>query len=115
MLKKRYPFNHIFFKSLENFNVERFYYGFVGLASMATVLPYCFVATKTIESMKINSQRVYNCIWYKLLIEEQSEIRFLIQYTQRDREVRGFGLIPLSQHILLSVSSSFIQIFGKEF
>lgn len=52
---------------------------------MATVIPYCYTATYTLQSLEKNAERTYNSLWYKLPAKDQNCVCFLIQYAQRKR------------------------------
>lgn len=100
-----FSFTSIFFyfQSLEALNPMGFYFFINLVTGVSLVLPYCYGATYTLISLERNSKKVYNFLWYKLPPKQQYHVRFLMQFAQREREMRGFGLIPCAISTFLRV------------
>lgn len=79
------------------------YYCLVGILFISSVLPYCYGATHILCILANNSARVYNSAWYKLSVQEQRSVSFLIQYSQQERQIKGFGFVPCSMNAFLRV------------
>lgn len=92
------------FQSLEHFDPMGFYYGALYLMLSSSLLIYCFFATMTTGSIEMNSQRVYESLWYKMPLKNRNDLRFLILFAQKEREVTGFGFIVCSLKTFLGVN-----------
>lgn len=91
-------------QSLQNLNPAIMYYCIVGILFISSVLPYCYGATQILIILSNNSARVYNSSWYRLPVSEQRSVSFLIKYTQKEREIKGFGFVPCSMSAFLKVN-----------
>lgn len=83
--------------------------------SVSTVLPFCYEATNTLTYINFNSEIIYSSKWYKLSAKQQAGIKLLIQYAQRDREIRGYDFLPCAIPTFLKASlisfNSYIEIY----
>lgn len=84
-------------------NPEAIYYLIIYAMVASSVLIYCLFATMTITSIAKNSERVYFSLWYKLPTKHQFDLKFLILFTQQEREIRGFNFIQCSTDTFLRV------------
>lgn len=93
-------------QTLQNVNPMAIYFSVNLMLSISTVFPYCYGSTLTLRSMERNAEKVYNLKWYKLPAKQKSDVRFLIQYAQRERNIRGYGFLSCEIPTFLKVNST---------
>lgn len=79
------------------------YYSLVGCMLLSYILPYCYAATIILQSVQMNADRVYESLWFRLSAKRQRYLVLLIQYAQREREIKGYGYISCSMPTVLRV------------
>lgn len=95
-----------FIQSWRNIDLLFIYYVMVSIAATMSILPFCYGASYTVESLENCSNRVYNSLWYNLTTKQQYYIKFLLFYSQQKYEVKGYISIPLSIEIFSRVKTT---------
>lgn len=72
--------------------------------SICSIMPFCHFASQITYKLKLNGYRAYQSFWYKLPLDHQQEIKFMIAYAQIIRKFSGWGMIDCSNEVFLKVS-----------
>lgn len=96
------------FQALRKFEPVFIYYLMVSLMTVSSVLPYCYNATNTLDTLEENLDRINSSVWYKLDARDQLDLKFLISYAQQNREITGFNFVVCSIQTFLKVKIKLI-------
>lgn len=80
-----------------------FYFMIMCSVTISSVLLYCYFATHIVHKMKMSSHRIYEVSWYKLQLRQQRDLKFLLMYTQQEREIKGLNFVSCSLQTFLLV------------
>lgn len=99
------PYNFFNFQTIRT-ELSHFVTSLLGCGTtLFSIVPYCFFGSEVTYRLKSIGQSIYNSVWYEFPLQQQQLCRMMIQISQTNHNINGFGIVSCDLSTFLNVKS----------